>query len=485
MRALLLGLLVIPAATAQPSVVVREAFPGLRFSRPVAVQAEAGRGAPHRYFVVEQGGAGDPSQILTVQDGDPTPAVFLDLSDRVEAGGEAGLLGLAFHPDYADNGRLFVYYTAPVTSPEFGVRVLESRVSEFARSTTDPLQADPASEQVILRVDQPNYNHNGGTVRFGPDGYLYLGLGDGGGDGDPYANGQDVTTLLGTILRIDVDDVPAGAAYGIPPDNPFAATGGPERDEIYAYGFRNPFKFSVSTAGLWVADVGNTRYEEVDLVQPGTNYGWNEVEGPACYPNADACDLDAYEPPVLWYGHDAQGGQSITGGFVVANSGTSLDGYYLYGDYISGRMWAYDIEAGGAPTVLFERVPTGSGGTRPINISSIDEGHGRVLVSDYGTGTIYELIPAGTAAETVRDAALAVSLAGANPFRTRTALAVRAAGAVRVALVDALGREVARLWDGPAPDRIEVEGRALAPGVYTLVVRTATESAALRLVRLP
>ena len=483
--ALALAALAGPAA-AQPAV-VQEAFPGLRFVRPVGVEATA----DGRLYVIEQGSdvaPVAPSRVLTFRPGDAAPTVFLDLSARVRAAGEAGLLGLAFHPDYATNGRLFVSYTAPVSSPKSGERVLESRVSEFARSASDPLQADDASERVLLRVDQPATNHNGGTVDFGPDGLLYIGLGDGGGGGDPYKNGQDPSTLLGAILRVDVDDVPSGQAYGIPAGNPFAASGGPERKEIFAYGLRNPFKFDAGPSGVWAGDVGQGAWEEVDVVLAGRNYGWPVVEGPACYPPGASCSLDAYEAPVAWYAHGELTGRSITGGYVVEGTGTSLSGHYLYGDFDSGRLWALDVSsvggAGPASTQLvFETVPTSGGGTRTINISSIDDAGGRILVTDYG-GTVFEVVPSATGVDPEPEpSAPALAVVGPNPTRSRTALAVSGAGPVRVVLVDALGREVARLWDGAAaPARLAVDVSGLAPGVYTAVASGAGGRAAVRLV---
>ena len=310
---------------------------------------------------MEQGGGSGRSRIVTLEPGDAAPTVFLDLDDRVAAGGEAGLLGLAFHPDYEQNGRLFVYYTAPPGPGDPGVLV--SRVSEFARSASDPLTADPASERVILEEDQPADNHNGGTITFGPDGFLYIGFGDGGGGGDPFDNGQDPTTLLGALLRIDV---PEGEPYGIPDDNPFAATDGPERDEIYAYGFRNPFKFSITSTGeIWVGDVGQDTWEEIDVVEAGGNYGWNEVEGPepASRPGS-SCDLSAYQAPVVCLRVRTRR-QSITGGYVVETHRLrALQGAYLYGDFISGRLWAFRSRNATGPVFILDSVPNGSGGTR-------------------------------------------------------------------------------------------------------------------------
>ena len=486
MTRLLLVLLAVAAGplplVAQPAVTAEVATPGVAFVRPVGVVVAPGQN--DRLYVLEQGDASQPSRVLTLVPGDAAPTVFLDVTDRAATANEAGLLGLAFHPDYAAGGRVFVHYTAPAS----GEGVFVTRISEFARSTTDPLRADPASERVVLEVPQPANNHNGGTIAFGPDGHLYVGLGDGGGAGDPFRNGQNPNTLLGTILRLDVDDVPAGQAYGIPTDNPFVGGGG--RPEVWAYGLRNPYRFSVGPAGVWVGDVGQDKWEEVSRVEAGGNYGWNVVEGPACYPPGANCDLGAYRPPVVSYPHTAQGGRSVTGGFVFPETGGPLAGHYLYGDFVSGRLWGLPGAASatpGEPVVLLESVPDGEGGQRTLLISSIDKGNPTTadfLVTDYG-GTVYRLTARSTDAEPDRPrAALAIALAGPNPSRGPTAVRVESAGPVRVAVVDVRGREVAVLWDGPAPpDRLAVGG-SLAPGVYAVRAVSAGGAATLRLVRL-
>ncbi|MGB3545240.1 PQQ-dependent sugar dehydrogenase, partial [Rubrivirga sp.] len=296
MRSLLLAVLAfaVSAPLAAQDLLIEEALPGVRFSKPVQVVAVS---AEQRYYVVEQGDRNArprlPSRILTLAPGDTEPTTFLDLRTRVAAiGGETGLLGLAFHPDYATNGRFFVHYTAPQTSNLDG-GTIKTRISEFARSASDALEADSTRERIVLEADQPATNHNGGSIDFGPDGYLYIALGDGGGSDDQFENGQDLTTLLGTISRIDVDDVPNGESYGIPADNPFVGDAS-ARPEIFAYGLRNPFKMDVSAEGIFVGDVGQNTWEEVNRVEAGGNYGWNTVEGPECF-QGRPCDLDAFE----------------------------------------------------------------------------------------------------------------------------------------------------------------------------------------------
>ena len=260
--------------------------------------------------------------------------LFLDITERAnDSGNEEGLLGLAFDPAYTDNGHFYVYYSA--RPPRRSV------LSRFSVRADDPDRADAGSEIVILEVPQPFANHNGGQIAFGPDGYLYVGLGDGGLAGDPEGNGQDTSTLLGSILRIDVGSLDSGRGYSIPPDNPFAGVAG-ARGEIWAHGLRNPWRFSFDrlTGELWAADVGQNDYEEVDVIRRGRNYGWDIMEGSRCFPiRTQACDTDGLEPPVAEYGHDE--GCSITGGYVYRGTRLpSLYGAYVYGDYCSGNLWA-------------------------------------------------------------------------------------------------------------------------------------------------
>ena len=486
---LLAAALALPAAAQTPLSVVEEATPGVRYRRPVGVEMAPGQ--PARLYVIEKGIPDRPARIVTLVPGDAESTVFLDLTDKVFSDSEGGLLGLAFHPDYDTNGRLFVYYTAPVDDPVFGVRVIVSHVSEFARSETDPLRADPASERVLLEVDQPEDYHNAGTVDFGPDGMLYVSLGDGGGVGDPRGHGQDPTTLLGSILRIDVDDVPAGALYGIPDDNPFAATDGPERDEIFAYGFRNPFKFDAGAFGVWVGDVGAGKWEEVNSVEAGGNYGWSDVEGPECYcPNGqtcDPCDPTAYEAPVIAYPHGPEFGNSITGGFVMEDPDSALYGTYLYGDFVTGRLWGLRVGET-EPVVLRETFPYAAGGEGPINIVSIDPApEGNVFVTDHFGGMIYRLITPRTPVEPAPERPRpTVERVGPNPFRESTAVRVDWGRPVHVTLYDALGREVAVLWDGPASRRtINVDGTRLAPGAYSVVATDGEVASSFRLIRVP
>ena len=308
---------------------LERAFPALTFERPILF-THAGDGSGQVY-VVEQHGVIHRLDPSTAERTD----VFLDISARVSRGGnEEGLLGLAFDPAFAENGRFYVYYSA--ASP---------RRSVLSRFETDGSGlGDDASESVLLEVPQPFSNHNGGMIEFGPDGMLYVALGDGGSAGDPQRNGQNLDTLLGAILRIDVTQT-GGAPYAVPNDNPFVGQGG-ARGEIWAYGLRNPWRFSFDreTGDLWTGDVGQNALEEVDIVQRGGNYGWNVMEGSRCF-RSSSCNPDDFEAPVAEYGRDL--GCSITGGYVYRGQRLpDLRGIYLYADYCSGRIWGlrYDGE---------------------------------------------------------------------------------------------------------------------------------------------
>ncbi|MEM1054266.1 MAG: PQQ-dependent sugar dehydrogenase [Bacteroidota bacterium] len=462
-------------APASGQVTVSNAFPGVSFDFPVDLAMAPGQ--QDRVYVVEQGESSGLARVMTLETGDSEATVFLDIDDRVLTGGEQGLLGLAFHPDYETNGRFFVSYTA--SNPRRSV------ISEFARDERNPLTADPASEQILLEEAQPFGNHNGGKIAFGPDGFLYFGIGDGGSADDPLDTGQDLTDLLGALLRIDVDNVPDGETYGIPDDNPFAMTDGPERDELFAWGLRNPWKFSFDsqTGDLWLGDVGQDDWEEINRIENGGNYGWRPVEGPECFEMG--CDLSAYDAPVFSYPHGfgPQEGSSITGGFVYRGTEVAgLDGFYLYGDFsfFAPKLWvlAYDPVSGDATSTLVSTDISG--------ISSINEGpSGEAYILSYG-GTIYTLGGAVVTAEAEVPGSNLLRIVGPNPVRGETTLALASTEGetARVSLLDALGREVAVLHEGPVPTdtRLQFEASAFASGLYLVRVTTPTKSAVRRLV---
>jgi len=286
---------------------------------PVQV-THAGDGSG-RLFLVEQRGT-----LRVFQNGLLASGFFLDIRARVTSGGETGLLGVAFHPQFKVNGKFYVNYTAP--GP------LRTVIAEFTVGAAATLEA---SERQILVIAQPFSNHNGGQVAFGPDGYLYIGMGDGGGSGDPQGNGQNLATLLGKMLRVDVDRRDAGLEYAVPTDNP-AWTAAGARREIWAYGLRNPWRFSFDplSGELYAGDVGQNAREEIDIVKQGLNYGWNLVEGDICYPAGAVCNTALYEPPIIVHS-SASGWHSITGGVVYrGQSAPALCGVYVYADYVGG-----------------------------------------------------------------------------------------------------------------------------------------------------
>lgn len=343
--------------------------------QPIGIAA-AGDGSG-RLFVQEQAGV-----IRVIAGGTLQAGAFLDISDRVLSGGERGLLGLAFDPGFASNGRFYVDYTR---KPD-GATVV-------SRFTAAGGAADPTTEQVLLTVAQPYANHNGGQLAFGRDGYLYIGLGDGGSEGDPMGNGQSTRTLLGKILRIDVDGPPdPGKAYGVPATNPFATGGirpGAGLPEIWAFGLRNPWRFSFDRrlGDLYIGDVGQNQYEEIDR-QPadasgGENYGWNVMEGRHCV--AQTCDQRPYVMPIAEYDH-SKGNCAVVGGYVYRGTlQPDLVGVYVFGDDCSGELYTLQVDEGTSTPK-----PVLASGAR---ISSFGEGDdGEIYLADLAAGTIYRVV---------------------------------------------------------------------------------------------
>jgi hypothetical protein len=334
-----------------------------------------------RLFVAEKGG-----RIRVVRDGAVLPVPFLDVSGAVSEGGEQGLLGLAFHPQYATNGRFYIDFT----DRQGDTRIVAYRVS------ADPNVADPASADTLLRIAQPFANHNGGHLAFGPDGMLYVAMGDGGAGGDPQGHAQNAGDLLGSLLRIDVNG-PSG--YAVPADNPFVGQAG-ARPEVWDLGLRNPWRFSFdrATGDLYIADVGQGAREEVDVSPAaaggagrGANYGWPRTEGLSCY-GAATCDRTGFVPPVLDYGHTD--GCSITGGYVYRGAAIpALQGLYFYSDFCSGWVRSFRL-ANGQATEQHEWPALKPGGTVPSfgedaagELYVLDAGNG-----DAGSGTVYRVV---------------------------------------------------------------------------------------------
>jgi glucose/arabinose dehydrogenase len=363
------------------------------FTSPVGL-SNAGDGS-HRLFIYEQ-----PGKIKIVKNGTVMSKPFLDVSRKIGAlnigYSEKGLLGLAFHPGYESNGRFFIYYSAPYAQ---GNNDHTSILAEYKVSKTNADSADPSSERIILAVAQPESNHNGGCIEFGPDGYLYIGLGDGGGAGDRHGsigNGQDLNTLLGKILRIDVN---GKHPYEIPSDNPFISKGG--KPEIWAFGLRNPWKFSFDrvTGKLFCADVGQNMYEEVNIIEKGKNYGWRIMEGFHCFDPPEGCDKIGLELPVDEYDHST--GISVIGGYMYRGmSFPSWHGYYFFGDW-NGPLFALkqkDKSEWHRYNVLL-RGNTKNDIGRKINGFGMDERGDIYVVTQtlFGpkspTGIVYRLVP--------------------------------------------------------------------------------------------
>ena len=352
-----------------------EAFPDLSFESPIEFM-HAGDGT-NRLFVVEQ-----PGVIKVFDRAAKKPSVFLDIAKNVKYGGEMGLLGLAFHPEFKKNGYFYLNYNRD--------KPLRTVISRFKVSKDNPNQVDPASEQVLLTFNQPYSNHNGGKLAFGPDGLLYIATGDGGSGGDPHNNGQNKATFLGKILRIDVNTTDDGLAYGIPKDNPFV-NDSRAKGEIYAYGLRNPWRFSfdAQTKQLWAGDVGQNELEEIDIITKGGNYGWRVKEAKDCFNPKRDCAEKNLTDPVLEYNH-ANGDVSVTGGAVYRGKKIpALQGKYIYADYASGRVWALTHD--GAKAVKNELLFKHAG-----TISAFGEDAERELYfCDHGNGKILSLAGAG------------------------------------------------------------------------------------------
>jgi len=361
-----------PPVTGIPGLTARLVVSGLR--NPLDLQSVPSDA--ERLYLVEQGG-----RIRIVRSGQLQAAPFLDIASRISTGGERGLLGLAFHPQFATNRRFYVNYTNPSG---------DTRIAEFLATSADA--ADPASERILLGVGQPFANHNGGGLAFDNSGRLLIALGDGGSGGDPQNNGQRLDTLLGKISRIDVD---AGSPYALPADNPFLATAG-ARGEIWAFGLRNPFKIAVDrpTGDLYIGDVGQNRIEEIDVGlatrRGGENYGWRLTEGTQCFSPSSGCDRTGLTLPVYEYGHSE--GCSVTGGVVYRGCRVpALVGTYFFADFCTGLVRSFRL-ANGQATEFRDWTSSTRGVNSPASFGL--DAAGEVYIVDYD-GELYRLEPAG------------------------------------------------------------------------------------------
>ena len=365
-----------PPDASVPSIATSRVFMSLSFDKPVAIKQAPGDAS--RWFVAEKDGV---IRVFANNPDSSSTSVFLDMRPDVNALGEGGLLGFSFDPDFPLVPAVYVSYTR-AGSP------LVSYVSRFT-SDDNGLSLLAGSEEVILTALQPAINHNGGDILFGPDGYLYIGFGDGGGSGDPQGNGQDNTNLHGSIVRIDVDgDMP----YEIPAANPNAGNavctqgyGAAPCPEIFAWGLRNPWRlsFDKDTGKLWAGDVGQNAWEEIDVIEPGGNYGWNVREGAHCFNPPTDC-ATSFTDPITEYDHSV--GSSVTGGYVYRGRDVAnLAGWYVFGDFISGRIFA--IEESSAPGVE----PTELVDSSLAIVSFAEDNDGELYVLDYSEGTIHRI----------------------------------------------------------------------------------------------
>ncbi len=338
------------------------------FDKPVAI-THAGDGSS-RLFVTEQGG-----KIQVIEKGALLPQPFLDLSSLTRGGGERGLLSVAFDPRFKQNGRFFVDYT----------NINGDTVIARYTAKPDHKSADPSSAKILLKIEQPYANHNGGQLVFGPDGFLYIGMGDGGSGGDPQNRAQNMAEWLGKMLRIDV----SGDAYTIPESNPFVKTSG-ARGEIWAYGLRNPWRFSFDrkTGDLWIGDVGQNKIEEIDFQSAsskgGENYGWRLKEANQCFNPSDSCDSSNLVEPIFQYSHSE--GQSVTGGYVYRGKKiTEWVGKYIFADFSSGKLWATALASKGfkiSAVMMLNKQPSSFG----------EDEAGELYLADYGSGTIFSFV---------------------------------------------------------------------------------------------
>ena len=448
------------SSTSNAQTSIENAFPNITFLRPVDIQHSGDN--TNRLFIVSQVGKievieNNISALKSIE--------FLNITSKVEYGGEKGLLGLAFHPNFSSNGYFYVNYT--IDSP------LRTIISRFNISATDINKADLLSEEILLEIAQPFSNHNGGQIAFGPDGYLYISLGDGGSGGDPGNRSQNLSSLLGKILRIDVNNNDMQNNYSTPSDNPFINN--PDAaPEIYAYGLRNVWRFSFDGEGrLWAADVGQNTWEEISLIEKGGNYGWRIMEGNHCYNPASNCDQSGLILPVWEYDHSQSGGYSITGGYVY--EGQSVPGLlnkYVYGDYATGNIWAYDHIDKSNSYLL-----THNG---PVSTFGVDENRD-LYFADYNSGKIFKFIDDNINSVT-QTGNYNFNLAQnyPNPFNPTTTIAytipysVKSENAkVKIVVFDILGKEVATLVNEQKAGgsyKVEFNAVNLPAGLYLYTI---------------
>jgi glucose/arabinose dehydrogenase len=472
--ALVLALAPSTASQAQSDIArFEEVYEDIVFDLPLGIRFPDD--GTDKVYIVERGGR------VKVLDNDSDVAeasVFLDITERIATQPAGSLLAIEFHPDYAENGHFFVRYW--LENPE---RIVLSR---FTRSAEDPFVADLDSEVVLLEIETPgnDNNHHGGDIAFGLDGYLYVPLGDGGVLYDAVGNAQDRTVLLGKVVRLDVDNPAGGLNYGIPPDNPFVGNDQGWREEIFAYGLRNPWRLTIDrlTGDAWVGNVGESTWEEVELVEAGKNYGWPIMEGPVCAPfGPPECDQTGLTLPVWAYPHEE--GVSITGGYVYRGEAIpALRGQYVFADFASFKVWYIDRSN-----------PTGADLLLPdqFNVTTFGEDlDGELYFNYFFSGRIFKITPGpgATSAEgDPRDGGLLTLSVYPNPATgSAQAYFESEAGEVRLSVYDVLGREVLTLLDervGPGTQQaVPIDTGRLAAGIYLVKLEGRGEVEVKRLV---
>lgn len=460
-----LTIILTPSMFAQLKIV--EAFPNLAFDNIVDIQSPS-NDTDRMYIVSQRGVIHTFENDISVNQA----GVFLDIRQKVLYGGEQGLLGLAFHPDYQNNGFFYVNYTTG--NPRRTV------ISRFKVSEENINEADPASEVIILEVEQPYSNHNGGQIAFGPDGYLYVSFGDGGSGGDPDNNGQNLRTLLGSIIRIDVDNTSGELNYSIPLDNPFADNNQDYREEIYAYGLRNVWRFSFDIDGnLWAGDVGQNAWEEVHIIESGDNCGWRVMEGFHCYNPSSGCDTTGLAMPVWEYDHSSAGGRSITGGYVSqSHNAGELFGKYICADFLSGRFWGLSYMNGEIESEVIAET------NYMVSTFGVDNS-GELYFADYkDDGKIYKF--EGTPITTVKKIGtyeFRLLHNYPNPFNPETIISYKIgkAGYVKIEIFNAAGERVlipVSEYKAPGLHEFTFNARGLGSGIYyyRLITGKFTES---------
>jgi glucose/arabinose dehydrogenase len=451
-------------AAAQPATffaTFERAFPQVKFERPVALRADPVSGY---LFVVEQAGV---IRTFAPSDGATHSHTVLDIRSRVlgqTVDPESGLLSVALHPAFSENGYIYVFYISDAPS---------TRISRFETAGT-PAIADPESEQVLIEFGRDQIKHNGGDLHFGPDGFLYASIGDGGCCGDPYGHGQDLSTLLGTIIRIDVD-ADDGGLYGIPPDNPFADDDEGRLPEIWAYGLRNPWRFSFhpETGEIWVGDVGELTFEEINRVLPGGNYGWPVMEGPECliWPPGSGIGEDCDPVGTLpAYSYGRSQGVSVTGGLIYRGSRRpSVRGRYIFADWGMPRIM---IGTPSADHSTLENVVTVFRGSDPFISAFGEDASGEMHFLGYFTGHIYRFRRGSDSEEITAH----LHLDGPNPTTSTTQISIDLLdfSIVRVDVVDVLGRRVRTVVEEslvpPGSESFTVDLSGLASGTYFVVL---------------